>query len=123
MTKIHVENQNGGHEPEVHIYNTCIFGCVRNGNEIPTAMPMFSRSGNTTEVLQSMPDVRIGDNQRWLPITGSRYEITHISAYIHERNEIPMAIPMFSRSGNTTEVLRRMPDVQLGDKSKMAACN
>jgi len=30
---------------------------------------------------------------------------------------------MFSRSGNTTEVLRKMPDVRIGDKSKMAAYN
>jgi len=44
-----------------YIYNTCIFGCVRNSNEIPTAKPMFSMSGNTTEVLRRMPDVRIGD--------------------------------------------------------------
>jgi len=38
--------------------------------------------------------------------------LTSISAYIHDRNEIPTAIPMFSRSGNTTEVLRRMPDLE-----------
>jgi len=29
-----------------YIYNTCIFSCMRNSNEIPTAIPMFSRSGN-----------------------------------------------------------------------------
>jgi len=44
-----------------YIYNTCIFGYVRNSNEIPTATPMFSRSGSKTEVLRRMPDVRIGD--------------------------------------------------------------
>jgi len=44
-----------------YIYNTCIFSSVRNSNEIPTAMPMFSRSGNTTKVLRRMSDVRIGD--------------------------------------------------------------
>jgi len=63
MTKIHVENQNGSHEPEVH-NNTCIFGYARNSNEIPTAIPMFSTPGNTTEVLRRMPDVRIGDKSK-----------------------------------------------------------
>jgi len=47
-------------------------------------MPMLSRSGNTTEVLQRMPDIRIGINQRWLPLTGSRYKITHISGAIFD---------------------------------------
>jgi len=47
-----------------YIYNTCIFGCVRNSNEIPPAMPMFSRSGNMTEVFRRMPDVRIEDKSK-----------------------------------------------------------
>jgi len=51
-----------------YIYNTRIFGCVLNNNEIPTAMPMFSRSGNTTEVLRRMPDVRIGDKSNMAAI-------------------------------------------------------
>jgi len=37
-------------------------------------------------------------NQLWLPLTGIRFEITYISASIHDSNEIPTAIPMFSRS-------------------------
>jgi len=41
-------------------------------------------------------------NQRWPTLTGSTYKISHISASIHDINEIPTAIPMFSRSGNTT---------------------
>jgi len=60
-------------------------------------------------------------NQRWLPITGSRYEITYNSASIHDINEIPTAAPMFSTSGNTIRLLRRMLDLRKREKSKMAA--
>jgi len=81
-----------------YIYSSCIFGCVRNSNNIPMAMPVFSRSGIS-------------------------HEISHILAYIHDRNEIQTAIPMFSRSGNTTEVLRKMPDIRIADTTKMAAIN
>jgi len=45
MPKIKMAAMNGK-----YIHNTCIFGRVRNSNDIPTAIPMFSRSGNTTEV-------------------------------------------------------------------------
>jgi len=96
---------------------------IQDSNEIPTAIPMFLRSSNTTEILRRIPDVRIGDKLKWLPISGSRYEITHISASIHDRNEIPTAIPMFSRSGDTTKLLRRLSDVRIRGKSKMAAIN
>jgi len=47
----------------------------------------------------------------------------YISASVHDSNEIPSAIRTFLRLGNTTEVLQRMPDVRIGDKSKMAAIN
>jgi len=33
--------------------------------------------------------------QRWRPLTGSRYEITYISARIHDSNEISTATPTF----------------------------
>ena len=36
-------------------------------------------------------------NQIWRPLTGSRYDIMYISAFIH--NETPTAIPMFSGVG------------------------
>jgi len=35
-------------------------------------------------------------NLRWQPATGSRYLMTYISACIHDGNEIPTVIPMFS---------------------------
>jgi len=37
--------------------------------------------------------------------------------------EIPTAIPMFLRSGDTTKLLRRLSDVRIREKSKMAAIN
>ena len=40
-------------------------------------------------------------NQRWWPLTGSRYDTTYISASIYDSNKIPTAIPMFPESGNT----------------------
>ena len=52
-----------------------------------------------------------GRNQRWQPVTVSRYDITHISACMHDSNEIPTAIPMFSGSDNETRQLWRLPDV------------
>ena len=39
-------------------------------------------------------------NQRRRPLTGSRYDITHISARIYDSNETPKAMPMFSESEN-----------------------
>jgi len=59
MSKIKMATMN-----RKYIYNTCIFGGVRNSNKIPTTMPMFSRSGNTTEILRRMPDVRLGDKSK-----------------------------------------------------------
>jgi len=85
--------------------------------------PCFRGQATRLKYSEECPMYGYGINQRWLPITGSIYEITRISAYIHDRNEIPTAIPMFTRSGNTSEVLRRMPDIRTGDKSKMDAYN
>jgi len=41
-------------------------------------------------------------NQKWQPVTGSRYEITYVSACKHDGNKISPAIPMRWMSGNTT---------------------
>jgi len=51
-----------------YTYNTCIFGCVRNSNEIPTAVHMFPRSGNTTRVLIRINDVRICEKSKMATI-------------------------------------------------------
>ena len=59
-------------------------------------------------------------NQRWRPLTGSRNDITHISACMHYHNESPTTISMFSGSGNKTRLLRRLPDALICKESKMA---
>jgi len=59
--------------------------------------------------------------QRWRPLTGSRYEITHITARIHDSNKISTATPTFSRSSNYMELVSILPDVNGSRKSKMAA--
>jgi len=41
---------------------------------------------------------RTGSGKSWRPVTGSGCGITHISACIHDINEIPMAITMFPGS-------------------------
>jgi len=123
-----------------YIYNTCIFGCARNSNEFQRLYQCFRGWATRLEVhfhlylavlnphtlvVHPLKNLMFGSvrNQRWLPLTGSRYEITQISASIHDRNEIPTAIPMFSRSGDTTKLLRRLSDVRIWEKSMMAAIN
>jgi len=81
--------------------------------------PCFRGLATRLEYSQEWPMFGSVGNQRWLPITGSRYKLSHISASIHDRNEIPTAILMFSRSGNMTRVLTRMTDVRISRKSKM----
>jgi len=60
-------------------------------------------------------------NQRWQPLTGSRYEITYISTRTHDSNEILTATSTFSRSSNSVEIVPILPDVSRSRKSKMAA--
>jgi len=65
-------------------------------------------------------------NQRWRPVTGSEYGITFISACIHDSNEIPRAILMFSKSGittATTALVRILSYVSVNGISKMADNN
>jgi len=45
-------------------------------------------------------------NQRWPLVAGNGYEIIHISDCVHESNEIPTAIPMFSGSSNMTGLVK-----------------
>jgi len=60
-------------------------------------------------------------NQRWRPLTGSRYEITYISTSTHDSNEISTATPTFPRSSNSVKLVPILPDVNGSLKSKMAA--
>jgi len=47
----------------------------------------------------------------------------NISASIHDSNEIPTVIPMFSGSDNTERLVRILSDVWVCRKSKMVAIN
>ena len=82
---------------------------TRYSNEIPMAgytyvfgvKQHWKTSGNTVRRLGML---KIKDV--WRPLTGSRLQITYRSVRIHDGNEIPRAIPMFSRSGNTERLVR-----------------
>jgi len=84
--------------------------------------PCFRDLATRLEYSYEWPIFESVRNQRWLPLTGSRSEIPHISASINDSNGIPTAVPMFSRSVDTTK-LRRLSDVRMKEKSKMAAIN
>jgi len=59
-------------------------------------------------------------NQRWRPLTGSRYEITYISARTDDSNEISTATPTFVRFSNSVVIVPILPDVNASRKSKVA---
>ena len=61
-------------------------------------------------------------NWRWWPLL--EVEMTwRASACIHDSNEIPTVLPMFSRSGYTTRLQQRLPDEWICEESKMTVCN
>jgi len=62
-------------------------------------------------------------NKRWRLVTSSGFEITCISACIHDSNGIPTAILMFSRSGIMTALVRILSFVRVSGISKVAAYN
>jgi len=91
-------------------------------NEIPTSIPMFSRSDDTIKLPRRLSDVRTMEKSKMAAINRKyRYEIAYISASIHNNNEIPTTIPMFSTLENAIRLLRRMVDEWKGEKSKLAA--
>jgi len=54
---------------------------------------------------------------------GFENSVAQISAYTHDRNEIPTATPIFSGSGNTERLLGIQFYVWARWKSKMTAIN
>jgi len=60
-------------------------------------------------------------NQRWRPLTRSRFEITYISARTDDSNTISTATPTPSRFSNSVELVPILPDVNGSRKSKVAA--
>ena len=62
-------------------------------------------------------------NWRWRPVTGSLFDIMHISSCIHDSNEIPTTKLTFSGSGNKTGLLCRLPDAWICKELEMARLN
>jgi len=57
---------------------------------------------------------------------GSAYEITYISAFIHDTNEIPRLYLCFRCQATrleSTRLIYTLSFVEMSEKSKMAACN
>ena len=99
--------------------------CIQDSNDIPTAMGYLCFRGRATRLdsCRDCPTWGLVGNQRWRPFTGSRNDITYISACVHDSNEILTTIPMFLELSNRTQLHQRLPDVWISWESKMAACN
>jgi len=54
-------------------------------------------------------------------MAAEKNEIKRSSVSTHDSNEIPTAIPMFSRLDDTTKLSRRLSNVRIREKSLMAA--
>jgi len=102
---------------------------IHDSHEIPTAVgePKCFR-GQTTR-LDYCGDCLACDivtNQWWRSLTGSTSDITHVSACVHDNNEIPTVIAVFSGSDNNTWRLcriGRLTDVWSFEESQMAHIN
>jgi hypothetical protein len=51
------------------------------------------------------------ENLEWWSVTGSKKNVTFLSASIHDSNGTPMAIPMFSGLSNKTRLLYGLPEM------------
>jgi len=88
--------------------------------KIPTAIPMLMGLDNSEKCVGILSDVCTVVNQRCRQLTGSRYEITYISAST-ANNEISTATSTFSRFRSSVKLVPVLPDVNGSRKSKMAA--
>ena len=79
--------------------------CIHDSKEIPAAIPMFWGRATRLDYCGDCTTCGLFGNEIWRPFTGSRYVITFTLACIHDSNEIPTAIPMFSGSGYTSELV------------------
>ena len=82
---------------------------------------MYSGPGNMERQVAILSDVWVYRKLKMAAITGSKKDITYISASMHDSNKVPTAKPMFSGSSYTFRLLRRLPDVRICEKSKMVA--
>ena len=100
------ENQDGGLETSKNI----ISAGTQDSNEIPTALPMFLKFSYLINLVAMVYEQR-GGNQKWKNQDGSlKTSNTCISACTQGSNDIITALPMFSGSGNTTRLMRRLLD-------------
>jgi len=82
----------------------CLSSCMI-ATKLQQLYPCFRGQATRRDYWECSPMSRRVGNQRWRPLTGSRQEITYISARIHDSNVIPTATPMFSGSCNTDRLL------------------
>ena len=81
---------------------------------------MFSWSNLSLVLSVTLPDGTVSQKSK---MAAEKNVLSRSSAYIHDSNEIPTAIPMFSNAGNTEGLVERLSDVWVSQKSKMAAIN
>ena len=115
------QNQNGGRQTRCN--NDVVIRTWY--NQISDSIPNLFRSSNTMAHIwiAYFPTSGWLVNQRWLPLTGSTYAMSYISACVWDSNEIQTATLTFSGSRNTVELLQTPYDVGVTGKSEMAAIN
>ena len=82
--------------------------CRQDSNEIPTATPMFSGTGNPMTLTWKLSDVTGSQKSK---MAADKPEIHHILACRQDSNEIPTATPMFSGTGNSMTLTWKLSDV------------
>jgi len=117
------EITNGGHKPEVNRTYRISLILYMIATKFQQLHPCFRDQATQIDYWEYYPMSGLVGYQRWRPLTGSRQQITYISARIHDSNGIPKATPMFPGSGNTNRLMGILSYVSACYKSKMAAIN
>ena len=101
-----------------------IFQLVNNiGTKFQPPYPRFRGPATRGDKWHYCPTSRYIENRRWRLLTGSRNDITYISACTHDSNETPTTIPMLSGWVNKIILLRRLPDAWIWRELKMVHIN
>jgi hypothetical protein len=69
-------------------------------NKFKRLYPCFRGPAKQLDYYGNRPSSEFGGIRIWRPVIGSNYDLTRISAFMLYRNEIPMAMKIFSRSAN-----------------------
>ena len=77
----------------------------RDVTKFPTESQIFWGPATRWQILEYSSTSGWLVNQRWLPLTGSTYAMSYISACIWDSNEIPTAASTFSGSSNPVGLL------------------